>query len=230
MERRALGVRKDFMSFNRLPAFLMLAVLVACGGGGGVAGPTATVTPTAPAVAPITLADLPTVAQVGDAEITEGSTGYGDHTLRFQAMISEVSGHTWFINSIRFEARPSEGGMGPSASVGPHSKTLYDVVVYFRFGDFDRHRIIFDFGNAGQTGYRVLLALRNLREPRGKPPASGSGPTPPSGASCSNPPATCNIGSKPWGTPKAMCNDGKWSCSTGSGTCSSNGGVACSVN
>jgi len=180
LERKDLDVMKDLMDVKRLTAVLLLTALTACGGGGGVSGPTTPVTPTAPAVAPITLSDLPTVAQVGDAEITEGSAGYGDHTLRFKVTVSETSGHTWSFNTIRLEATPNEGGMSytPSVNVMPRSTTTFDVSVYFRYGDFDRHRIVFEFMNGAQTGYRVLLVLENLKEPRVNPPSSGPGPKP----------------------------------------------------
>jgi hypothetical protein len=122
----------------------------------------------APAVAPITPSDLPTVSQEGDAGITEGSMGAGDDTLRFTAKISETSGHTWNFNSIRFEATPNEGGwrisyynLTPSHHVMPRTKTSYYIELHFRHGDFDRRRIIFDFQTRGQT-YRVRLLLSNL--------------------------------------------------------------------
>jgi TPR repeat protein len=126
----------------------------------------------APVAASITPSDLPTVSQEGNAGITKGSVGAGDHTLRFTAKISETSGHMWTFNSIRFEATPNEGGsaisyynLTPSSHVMPRTKTSYDIKLYFRHGDFDRHRIIFDFRTRGQS-YRVLLVLSNLNEPR----------------------------------------------------------------
>lgn len=209
----------------RLAVPVVLVTLAACGGGGGVTAPV--VPAPAPTVAPITLADLPTISQVGGAEITEGSTGFGDHTLRFKGTVTERSGRSWSVNSIRYEATPNQGGMNstPSFSISARSQTTYDIAVYFRSGDFDKHRVVFDFATGGTTGYRVLLVLTDLTEPRARP-NPGPAPKPPT-SGCSNPPATCNIGDKPWGPPKAMCNDGAWSCSTGSGTCSSHGGVAC---
>jgi TPR repeat protein len=124
----------------------------------------------APAVAPITPSDLPTVSQEGDAWMTEASVGAGDLILRFTAKISETSGHTWNFNSIRFEATPNEGNAAISYynlevahNVMPRTKTSYYIELHFRHGDFDRRRIIFDFQARGQS-YRVLLVLSNLNE------------------------------------------------------------------
>jgi hypothetical protein len=128
--------------------------------------------PAAPAGTPITPSDLPTVSQEGDAGITtDGIVGH-DATLRFTAKISETSEHKWSFNSIRFEATPNEGGwatsyynLTPSYHVMPRTKTSYNITLHFRHGDFDRHRIIFDFKTREQS-YPVLLVLSNLNEPR----------------------------------------------------------------